>query len=195
MTTKGSTEEHGTPQAPLTQLLLELRDTCALCCNEAQFAAMVRHRLQPVLPHGSLVAAIARIGPEQLRLVHAIGVDHPAAAMAKLPRQLDLGDRPALKRWLDTREPQVLQMPCDAERASARERRELDALGIRRVALHGRIDLGGIVGSCFSFCHLNEDVSASQTLELLRLVIPPLHEALMRVWRHDRRVLHRPLPR
>ncbi|NKI92370.1 hypothetical protein [Rhizobacter sp. SG703] len=195
MTTKGSNEEHGTPQAPLTQLLLALRDACALCSDEAQFAAMVRQQVQPVLPHGSLVAAIVRIGPQQLRLVHAIGVDHPAAAMAKLPRQLDLDDRPALKRWLDTREPQVLQMPRDAERVSARERREIDALGIRRLALHGRIDLGGIVGSCFSFCHLNEDISPSQTLEILRLVIPPLHEALMHAWRHERQVLRRPLAR
>jgi hypothetical protein len=195
MTTKGSNEEHGAPQAPLTQLLLDLRDACAMCSDEAQFAAMVRQRLQPVLAHGSLVAAIVRIGPQELRLVHALGVDHPAAAMAKLPRKLDLDDRPALRRWLDTNEPQVLQMPGDAERASALERRDIDALGIRRLALHGRIDLGGIVGSCFSFCHLNEDLSPSQTLELLRLVIPPLHEALMRVWRHDRRALHRPLAR
>ena len=193
--TKGSIEEGSTPQAPLTQRLLALRDSCALCSDEAEFAAMVRQRLQPVLPHGSLVAAIVRIGPEQLRLVHAIGVDHPAAAMAKLPRQLDLADRPALKRWLDTSEPQVLQMPRDAEQVSALERREMDALGIRRLALHGRIDLGGIVGSVFSFCHLNGDLGPHQTLEILRLVVPPLHEALMRVWRHDRQVLHRPVAR
>jgi hypothetical protein len=186
MTTKGSTEEHDAPQAASTQRHLALRDACALCSDEAQFATMVRQQLRPVLPHGSLVAAIVRIGPEQLRLVHAIGVDHPAAAMAKLPRQLDLRDRPALKRWLDTREPQMLRMPCDAERVSALERREIDALGIRRVALHGRIDFGGIVGSCFSFCHLDDDASPPQTLEVLRLVIPPLHEALMRAWRHDR---------
>ncbi|KRB18858.1 hypothetical protein [Rhizobacter sp. Root16D2] len=195
MTTKGSNEEHDASQAPPAQLLLALRDACALCSDDAQFAAMVRQQLQPVLPHGSLVAAIVRIGPQQLRLVHAIGVDHPAAAMAKLPRQLDLDDRPALKRWLDTREPQMLKMPCDAERVSALERREIDALGIRRLALHGRIDLGGIVGSCFSFCHLNEDISPSQTLEILRLVIPPLHEALMHAWRHERQVLRRPLAR
>jgi hypothetical protein len=193
--TKGSNEEGGSPPAPLTQQLLALRDACALCGDEAQFAAMVRQQVQPVLPHGSLVVAIVRIGPEQLRLVHAIGVDHPAAAMAKLPRQLDLADRPALRCWLDTNEPQVLQLPADAERVSARERREMDALHIRRLALHGKIDLGGIVGSVFSFCHLNADLSPPQTLEILRLVVPPLHEALMRVWRHDRRVLHRPLAR
>ena len=193
--TKGSNEEGSTPQAPLTQQLLALRDACALCGDEAQFAAMVRQQVQPVLPHGSLVAAIVRIGPEQLRLVHAIGVDHPAAAMAKLPRQLDLADRPALKRWLDAGEPQVLQMPGDAARVSALERREIDALGIRRLALNGRIDLGGIVGSIFSFCHLNADLTPHQALDILRLMIPPLHEALMRVWRHDRHVLRRPVPR
>ena len=190
--TKGSNEEGGSPQAPLTQQLLALRDACAVCGDEAQFAAMARQQVQPVLPHGSLVAAIVRIGPEQLRLVHAIGVDHPAPAMAKLPRQLDLADRPALKRWLDSGEPQILALPGDAGRMSAREQSELEALGLRRVALHGRIDLGGIVGSCFSFGNLGDAVSAPQVLELLRLVIPPLHEALMRVWRRERPTPRRP---
>jgi hypothetical protein len=194
--TKGSKEEGGTrgrsAPAPLTQRLLELRDACALCSDEAQFAAMARRRLQPVLPHGSLIAAIVRISPAQLRLVHAIAVDHPAEMLARLPRELDLADRPALKRWLDSGEPQILALPGDAGRMSAREQSELEALGLRRVALHGRIDLGGIVGSCFSFGNLGEAVSAPQVLELLRLVIPPLHEALMRVWRRERPTPRRP---
>lgn len=176
--TKGSIEE--------TTRLVELRDACALCSDEAQFAAMVRQQLRPLLPHGSLVAAIVRIAPALLRRVHAIGVDHPAAALARLPHELDLEERPTLKRWLDSGEPQLLQLPCDADRISARERRELDALDIRRAALHGRIDLGGIVGSCFIFCHLDEQENPPMTQELLRQVIPPMHEALMRAWRRER---------
>lgn len=171
--TKGSNEE-------------ALRAACAQCGDETQFTAMARRRLQPLLPHGSLIAAIVRISPAQLRLVHAIAVDPPADALARLPRELDLADRPALKRWLDSGEPQVLALPGDAGRMSAREQGELEALGLRRVALHGRIDLGGIVGSCFCFGNLDEALQAPQALDRLRLVIPPLHEALMRAWRRER---------
>lgn len=172
--------------------LIELRDACAQCSDEVQFAAMTRRQLQPLLPHGSLIAAIVRIAPAQLRLVHAMAVGHPADALARLPRELDLADRPALKCWLDSGEPQLLALPGDAGRMSAREQCELEALGLRRVALHGRIDLGGIVGSCFCFGNLGDALSAPQALERLRQVTPPLHEALMRVWRRERPAGRRP---
>lgn len=175
-----------------TARLIELRDACAQCSDEAQFAAMARRQLQPLLPHGSLIAAIVRISPAQLRLVHAIALNHPAEVLARMPRELDLADRPALKRWLDSGEPQILALPGDAGRMSAREQCALEALGLRRVALHGRIDLGGIVGSCFCFGNLGDAVSPPQALDRLRLVIPPLHEALMRAWRRERPMPRRP---
>lgn len=180
MTKKGSIDE--------ASQLDSLRDACGLCSDEREFAALVRHQLRPLLPHGSLVAGIVRIAPTLLRRVHAVGVDHPPAALARLPHELDLAERPTLTRWLDTGEPQLLQLPRDAGRISARERRELDALDIRRAALHGRIDLGGIVGSCFVFCHLREPDGPTPARAMLKLTIPPLHEALMRVWRHERPV-------
>jgi LuxR family transcriptional regulator, quorum-sensing system regulator CviR len=129
---------------------------------------------------------------EHLEICRFVGVDYPDAALRQLPMIVNLRERPVVQRWVQTREPLVLQLPEDAQLMSERERFEVEAFQLGRLAIHGLVDLVAKTGSYFSFGQVPVDIDKRSLLTALALVAPLLHQALMAV--HQKTAQPKPSP-
>ena len=154
---------------------------CILCRTEAQFAHLVRTSVRALLPHGSLIAVIGQIDLEHVEICRVASIDTPPAHLAQIPLKLNLRERPVVGRWLKDREPVVVQLPRDEAFLSERERFEIETYGLGRLAIHGLLDLHARTGSYFSFAQVDEAPADAWVLDRLRLVVPLLHAALLRL--------------
>jgi DNA-binding CsgD family transcriptional regulator len=157
---------------------LEIGQACASCASEADFATIVRTLVRPVLPHGLLAAVVGRIDIEHLEMLRFVGVDYPPQAVASMPQALNVRERPVVQSWLANREPLVLSLPRDASLMSHRERTEITAFGLGRLAIHGTVDVNASAGYYLSFGQVDEVVSEAHLKSVLRLIAPPLTQAL-----------------
>jgi LuxR family transcriptional regulator, quorum-sensing system regulator CviR len=174
------------------ELFFELAQACADCRTEDQFQRLVRQWVRPLLPHGLLAAVLGRIDLEHLEICRFVGVDYPEEALRQLPLVINLRERPVVQRWVQTREPLVLQLPEDAQLMSERGRFEVEAFQLGRLAIHGLVDLAAKTGSYFSFGQVPVDIDKRALLTTLALVAPLLHQALMAV--HQNTVEPKPSP-
>ncbi len=161
--------------------LYELSRACADCCSEAQFIEIVRTWVRPLLPHGLLAAAVGRVDLNHLEVLRLIGVDYPQGALELLPKVLNLRERPVVQAWLAAREPLIVSLPRDANRLSSRERLEIESFGLGRLAIHGAVDVSSRAGVYLSFGQVDEALTDEALKGQLRLIAPPLSQALMTV--------------
>jgi DNA-binding CsgD family transcriptional regulator len=174
------TEQITVVHGGLARQLLRVAEGCTRCACSRDFAALVRHEVRPLLPHTSLIAALGRIDLEHLELMHVESVDYPPRGLLALQRQSNVKSRPALAHWLNTRRPLVLDADADGAHLSDAERQEIDGLELGRVAAHGVLDLAARSGSYFSFGGLSSHLAAPDVAHRLSLVVPHLHQALVR---------------
>lgn len=154
---------------------------CAQCHTESDFRLLVTRHVQALLPHGLLAAAIGRVDLQHVEILRFIGVNYPEAARTQLPFVLNLRERPVVARWLQTREPQIIDLPADSNLLSARERWEIETFGLGRLAIHSVVDLQSGAGTYFSFGQVPRGPSAEALRNTLLLLTPHLHQALSRV--------------
>lgn len=171
----------------------ELANACANCATRVEFDTLVRTWVRKILPHGPLAAAIGRIDLDHLKICCFISVDYPEAALAQLPMTFNLRERPVVQRWLQLREPLVLQLPTDSAAMSDRERYEIESFSLGRLAVHGVLDMSAKTGSYFSFGRVPVDLGTDVVCAKLKLVTPPLHQALMNVYLKERATEAAPL--
>lgn len=164
--------------------LYALAQASLACSREEHFQSLVRGPCRQLLPHRTLVAAIGLVDLDHVELKLLLPVDHPPEALASLGSALNLRERSALAHWLHTREPLVLSLSEDPERLSERERDELERFQLGRIAAHGALDVAAQSGSYFSFGGVPAHWPAAMVAQRLKLVVPLLHEALMKVLRH-----------
>ena len=161
------------------ELLYQLARDCTDCRSQHDFARIVRSTARALLPHLSLIAALGRIDLDHLEIMHIESVDYPNEGALALRRLVNLRDRPALKHWLDTRSPMVLDLWRDAHMMSELERHEITALKLGRVAAHGVVDLAARSGSYLSFAGVDENLPRAHVERRLSLIVPHLHQALV----------------
>lgn len=159
----------------LYQLALE----CSDCRSLADFTRIARSSVQALLPHSSLIAALGRVDLDHLEIVHLAAVDYPAEGLAALRRLANLRDRPALRHWIESRTPMVLDIAQDAHRMSETERHEIASLKLGRVAAHGVVDLAARSGSYVSFAGVDEGLPRDYVERRLGMIVPHLHQALV----------------
>lgn len=158
---------------------LRFAHECSECDSEAAFCDLILRFVRRFLPHGVLAAVIGRVDLEHVEVLRFVGVDFPAAAQQHVSSALNLDERPVIRRWLQTREPQVIQLPDDAPVTSVRERYEIETFNLGRLAVHGAVDLHARTGSYLSFGRVPTSIPRSHILAVLRMITPPLHQALM----------------
>ena len=161
------------------QLLYQLARDCAECRSQQDFTRIVRSSARALLPHSSLIAALGRIDLDHLEIVHVASVDYPSDGVLALRKLTNLRDRPALKHWLDSRSPMVLDLAQDAHMMSELERHEITSLKLGRVAAHGVVDLSARSGSYLSFAGVDGNLPREHIKSRLSLIVPHLHQALV----------------
>lgn len=159
---------------------LALVQACAVGCGDHEtFRQLIRKHAKPMLPFRSAVAAFGTLSCERLispRLT--IGIDYPQALPAPIRRELDLRERPLLTKWIECREPMVVDLARDRAALCALAVREIEAYGPGRLAMHGQVDVSAKSGSHFAFTGAGEHVTDERLKFLLRLIAPHLHAAL-----------------
>lgn len=163
-----------------TSFVALVRACAAGCSDREAFRQLVRKHVKPILPFRSAVAALGTLRCERLvspRL--AIGIDLPQALFTPTHKDLDLRERPLLAKWIECREPIVIDPARDRAALSALAVREIETYGPGRLAIHGQIDVSAKSGSHFGFAGAGGGHVTDDRLKfLLRLIAPHLHAAL-----------------
>ena len=162
-------------------VLYELVNLCLECQDLAQFKNILMGPLPSLLPHVGMIAVIGEIDLNHLHVLRLIEVNAPPALAQSLGQPLRVSDRSALNSWLTHREPMVLGRDEANVEISNIEAREISEYRMGCVAAHGEVDLVARSGSYFSFFGVEQDLSVIEVRRRLGCVIPPLHQAFMRL--------------
>lgn len=161
---------------------LELVHACAAGCDSADaFRTIVRRYVTPLLPHRFSIAVLGTLSFGQLAMRQTIGTDYPEHFLRKIPRQVNIGDRPVIAKWLALREPLVVDAERDGHWLSELELREIEQFGLGRLAIHGQIDLSSQMASYFSFAGVDPTMPEHKLRNHLSLIAPHIHRAFVLV--------------
>jgi DNA-binding CsgD family transcriptional regulator len=152
---------------------------CANCRSEADFGTVVRSSVRALLPHSSLLAIIGRIDLDHLEIRRVLSVDHPEGHLPLISRTMNMRDRQVVAFWLKDTSPLVVQLPDDRDLMSEREAQEIEAFDLGRLGICGMVDAEAKTGTYLSFAGLSPSVSVDEHRKMLRLLAPPLSQALM----------------
>ena len=144
--------------------------------NPDEFVALVKHDLQPIFPHGMMLAGIGHATDDGIAVERAIGINYPTQYLNKLKRQC-LWAGPIMANWLCTNRPQLFDpqssaFPVPAAWVNAFRRHDL-----RNIAAHGVKDLKSHGASYFTFSQIPGPLTENHA-ELLDMLVPLLHQAL-----------------
>lgn len=146
--------------------------------DEAAFAVLCAS-LSELVGHKAMFAAVGRISASDYKVLAAWNFGCPPDLFAGLARDGQISSQPTLARWLTTEQPLVLALD-ETDMSETSRLLSLHGLGSR--AMHGVVDGAGSTASCFVFFGLTaSDPHALSSA--LRLVVPFLHTALMRLCR------------
>jgi transcriptional regulator EpsA len=142
------------------------------------FINLINHSLQPIFPHGMMLAGIGRIQPNGIAVQHAIGINYPKYYLAKLQSRPILAG-PILGQWLETHEPQLFEVRQPQDPIPKRWLNAVRLANIQNIAAHGIHDVSGQGASYFTFSRIPGSLG-TQHRRVLAMIIPPLHSALRR---------------
>lgn len=182
--------------APLDRHAVEFTrfaQACIEVTNEQTFKYLLDQHVQPLLPHGMLLAVIGRLHFDHLEVHHHVAMGYGPEALALLTQPIHIRDRPLLQQWLHTGMPVVACPSVDRDRMSAHEWQENTALGLQRLALHGMADLTNRMGSYFSFAQVPKDWKGELICSRLRMLVPLLHTAMLQVFRQSHHHVFEPM--
>ncbi len=148
-----------------------------------QFKACLDFELQHIFPHGMLVCGIGRALPSG-------GVETESTLLHRFPReyleslrQADGSVRSALiDRWLATRRPVLVDLEHDVSGWPGDWLQGLRPYDFRNFASHAMFDVGGQFVTSFCFARIPGRLGPRHD-QLLRLLVPHMHLALVRALR------------
>jgi LuxR family transcriptional regulator, quorum-sensing system regulator CviR len=141
--------------------------------------------VRPLFPHAMTLACVGGIVNGKAVLEMAIALNYPDALFSKVHEIVNIADRSLLARWYMQRKPQLIELGKNDYLLSAMERSEMDVFNFDNFAAHGVIDVDGKRGSYISLAGIPGTLGPHHEF-LLELMVPHLHQALVRILRHQR---------
>lgn len=138
--------------------------------TEDDFRCLVDRHVQPLMPHGMLLAVIGQLTFEHLTVQHHVAMGYEAWALAHLTPPLHMRERPV-----------VVCTTTDTAQMSDRERFEAEVMQMGCLAVHGIPDISNRMGSYFSFARVTPELDVAELTRRLGIMVPLLHVALMEV--------------
>lgn len=139
-----------------------------------------RQEVRQFLSFGLLTCAAGRLVGRTIHLDFIHGINYADPRMTGLLGPLPLDSRHVVRRWLETRKPQLIDTRTAHRRLSPDEAQEFRDYQHRNVAAHGVIEPDGRAASFFSFSQVEEPMDARTRLKLAMLA-PPMHQVLCEV--------------
>lgn len=152
------------------------------------FQKYIQVFVRPLLPHAMSLACVGGLINGKAVLEMAIALNYPDELFSKVHEVVNIADRSLLARWYVERKPQLIERGRNDHWLSAMERSEMEVFGFDNFAAHGVVDLDGKRGSYISLAGIPGELGPHQGF-LLELMVPHLHQALVRIL-HQRRNVH-----
>jgi DNA-binding CsgD family transcriptional regulator len=155
--------------------------------SEDDFKRLVADHVAPLFPHQMLLAVVGQLTFEQLSIRHRIGIGYEPWMLEAIPEHINIRERPVIQRWLEDRAPKVIDLPHARSWISVREIAEIEGFQLGRIAVHGVPDISAQMATYFSFARVPEALDASDLSDVLTLICPLMHGALLKVYSHEDR--------
>lgn len=155
-------------------------DIVGLCkeCRDlrtiASFRNFTKGRIRDILPHQ--IAMFGLCGIREAKVIRLINVDFPHAYLRRIMRSDQTVKDGLFKDWIRGRCSEISESPADAPLGGLVDR----IYGTASFACHGIKDLDGLVSTYFVFANIDSQAPPIQS-DLVRLIVPYLHETLMRL--------------
>lgn len=150
--------------------------------TQEQFFQWTQNELQRVFPHEKLVCGIGRLSKKGAHIRHVMGHNFPDEYVQTLQRPGGLTSSPILVKWMAEQQP-ILFEPGTTEIDTTGYDEWLNnfqRFGLVNLAAHGMSDVDSHTGSYFSFSTMPGPLTQRHAY-LLKMLIPHLHVALVRV--------------
>lgn len=151
------------------------------------FQKYIQVFVRPLFPHAMTLACVGGIVNGKAVLEMAIALNYPDALFSKVHEVVNIADRSLLARWYMERKPQLIELGRNEHLLSAMERSEMEMFNFDNFAAHGVVDLDGKRGSYISLAGIPGALGPHQEF-LLELMVPHLHQALVRILHQQRNV-------
>jgi DNA-binding CsgD family transcriptional regulator len=145
------------------------------------FERLCTESLAELVGHRAMVAAVGRISQDDCAVRHAWNFGCPPDLFGDITSEGAKASQPTLKRWLKAEAPIFIDA-VEGESKGTNVGLALARHKLECFAVHGIVDGGGSLGSCVAVFGLDPKDRVRVT-EGLRLVVPYLHAALMRLCR------------
>lgn len=143
------------------------------------FERLCTESLPKLIGHQAMLAAVGRVTHDDCTVLHAWNFGCPPDLFDTIT--LAGARQPTLTRWLKVEAPIFIDS-SESENKDSNVGLALARYKLKCRAVHGIVDGGGSLGSCVAFFGLDPSDRVRVT-EGLRLVVPYLHVALMRLCR------------
>ena len=149
-----------------------------------EFKGWTRAHLHPILPHESAIFGLGYFHAGGVGVDYLLTVDYPLAHIESVRNRAGAIDTPIVRRWLATLKPQIFEADHPWPETPAPWLESFRRHGLRNALAHVWVDPARCVGTYYSFYQLPASPGARE-IEILERLIPPLHEALVRLLGHD----------
>ena len=150
--------------------------------SEEDFERLVTDHVAALFPHQMLLAVVGQLTFEQLSIRHRIGIGYEPWMLDAIPQHINIRERPVIRRWLEDRAPKIIDLPHARSWISAREIAEIEAFQLGRIVVHGVPDICTQMATYFSFARVPEAICEAHLSDVLTLICPLLHGALLKVF-------------
>ncbi len=155
-------------------------DIVGLCreCRDLRtiisFRDFAQRRIRDILPHQ--IAMCGLCGVHEAKVIRLINVDFPHMYLQRIMHSDQTIKDGLLKDWIRGRSSETAEIPIDPCLGENVDR----IYGTASFACHGIMDLDGLISTYFVFANIDSQAPPIQP-DLVRLIVPHLHEALMRL--------------
>lgn len=150
--------------------------------NKEDFLNWVQTELQEILPHGKLACGVGVPGKCGFQAHHVIGSNFPDEYVKTLLQLNGHIDSPIISEWLKKRQPILFDLESDLSKTitTSEWKENFQRSGLNNIAAHGVCYENDRTGTYFSFSDIPVPLNQGFSRKL-KLLIPHLHVALMRV--------------
>ena len=138
--------------------------------------------VQGFLPHRAFLAVTGKVFHSGIKPQSMIAVNIPESWLAQTQAERDRYQTFWMQRWLQSGEPQMFDLARDGTGFGAGDLKGFRDSGLQNVAAHGLFDIHRDQLSFFSFLGMPSAPAATHT-KLLKLMVPGMHDALLRCMR------------
>lgn len=162
---------------------LEIIESSLHIANQEDFLKWTQDELQEIFPHGKLVCGVGRIGKNGAQIRQVIGHNFPDEYIKSLQRPDGLTSSPIINKWLKEQQPILFEQDDEdiLKLAPPGWLENFKKYGLCNLAAHGLSDIQNQTTSYFSFSCIPEPLTQRHAY-LLKLLVPHMHVALMRVF-------------